>query len=211
MIEAAEGKSPRDSIYVLLTDTGTMFTRLIKRFTSAPYNHASLALDVELNDLYSFGRKHAAKPWAGGFVKEDIYEGTYSYFPGTQCALLRLRVTKEQRAQTIRVIRSFQREKELYRYNLVGLLGVVMKRGIEPKKAYFCSQFVSETLRSSGVSLWDQPSTLVTPDDFYSHSAFELVYEGFLYDYPLLDGTRLVFERSKTVTNTSFQLGGKVV
>ncbi|QWU18368.1 hypothetical protein KP014_15255 [Paenibacillus sophorae] len=184
------------SIYVLLTDTGTLFTTLIKSFTAAPYNHASLALDAELNDVFSFGRKYPKKPWAGGFVKEDVYEGTFRHYPDTRCVLLRLRISKQQRDAAVRIIRSFQKEKQAYRYNLIGLLGVLMNLDIETKNAYFCSQFVSEALRKSGLFLWDRPSTLVTPNDFLHHPAFDTVYEGFLYDYPLLNRDRLKYIRN---------------
>ncbi|BCG58904.1 hypothetical protein [Paenibacillus sp. URB8-2] len=184
------------SIYVLLTDTGTLFTTLIKSITAAPYNHASLALDAELNDVFSFGRKYPNRPWAGGFVKEDVYEGTFRHYPDTRCVLLRLRISKQQRDAAIRIIRSFQKEKQAYRYNLIGLLGLLMNLDIEMKNAYFCSQFVSEALRKSGLSLWDRPSTLVTPNDFLHHPAFDTVYEGPLYDYPLLKRERLKYIRN---------------
>ena len=59
-------------IYVMLTDTGTLFTNMIKMVTKAPMNHASIALDPELREVYSFGRKDPANPWAGGFIKEDV-------------------------------------------------------------------------------------------------------------------------------------------
>ncbi|MDT3425712.1 hypothetical protein J2Z22_001231 [Paenibacillus forsythiae] len=178
-------------IYVLLTDTGTLFTTLIKSFTAAPYNHASLALDAELNQVFSFGRKCPSKPWAGGFVKEDVYEGTFRHYPGTRCVLLRLGISKEQRDAAIRIVRSFQKDRHAYRYNLIGLLGVLLNLDMETKNAYFCSQFVSEALRKSGLSLWDRPSALVTPNDFLHHPAFDTVYEGLLYDYPLLNRDRL--------------------
>ena len=44
-------------VYILLTDTGTLFTKSIKTYTKAPYNHASISFDVGLEELYSFGRK----------------------------------------------------------------------------------------------------------------------------------------------------------
>ncbi|WP_025688623.1 C40 family peptidase [Paenibacillus zanthoxyli] len=196
MIYNTGDNDSESSIYVLLTDTGTWFTTLIKSFTAAPYNHASLALDAELNDVFSFGRKCPRKPWAGGFVEEDIYEGTFRQFPGTHCVLLRLRISKQQRDAAIRTVRSFQKEKHVYRYNLIGLLGVLMNLDIKTKNAYFCSQFVSEALRKSGLSLWDRPSTLVTPNDFLHHPAFDIVYEGLLYDYPLLNRDRLNYIRN---------------
>ena len=60
------------AIYILLTDTGTWFSRAIKLYTGAPYNHASIALDEELNELYSFGRKVYTNPFSAGFVQEHI-------------------------------------------------------------------------------------------------------------------------------------------
>ena len=180
-----------NSVYVLLTDTGTLFTTLIKRFTSAPYNHASLALDAELNQLYSFGRRRPANPWDAGFVEEDVHEGTYSRYPDTRCVLLRMRVSKRQRAEAIRILQLFQQNREAYRYNLLGLLGVMLGRDFKRKNAYFCSQFVADALAQSGMPLWDRSAALVTPDDFLRHPAFEKVYEGCLYDYPLLKDGRM--------------------
>jgi hypothetical protein len=204
-----EDNNPESSIYVLLTDTGTLFTTLIKRFTAAPYNHASLALDTELNELFSFGRKCPSNPWDAGFVEEDVYEGTFSHYPDTRCALLRMQISKQQRANAVQIVQLFQKEKQAYRYNLIGLLGVLMNLDIETKNSYFCSQFVAETLRNIGLSLWEQPSTLVTPNDFLHHPAFETVYEGFLYDYSLLDRERISYKRN--MTDSSIQLEGQPV
>ncbi|MBB6636148.1 hypothetical protein H7B67_18660 [Cohnella thailandensis] len=178
-------------LYVLLTHTGTLFTTLIKNVTSAPYNHASLAMDAELNQLFSFGRKKPTNPLSAGFVEEDVYEGTFSRYPNTRCALLRLRVSDEQRDEAWRTIRSFQQNRDSYRYNLIGLFGVMVNYDLRRKNAFFCSQFVAEALNRSGLSLWNRSSALVTPDDFLRHESFELVYEGNLYDYPLLDSNRV--------------------
>ncbi|MDP4096296.1 hypothetical protein OIN60_05870 [Paenibacillus sp. P96] len=186
------------SLYVLLTHTGTHFTNLIRQFTSAPYNHASLALDAGLNEVFSFGRKQAACPWVAGFVQEDIYEGTYCRYPDTECMLLRIRVARDVVEKVAERIEYFSLHQHRYRYNLMGLLGVVLQKSIEPENAYFCSQFVADIFRQSGLPLWERPSGLVTPYDFLLHPAFELVYEGPLYDYPLLDRKKLVQKRLTT-------------
>lgn len=44
-------------IWIVLTGTGTWFSRMIQYFTKAPLNHASIAFDSELCEVYSFGRK----------------------------------------------------------------------------------------------------------------------------------------------------------
>lgn len=47
----------RKNIYIVLTGTGTAFSGLIKWFTKAELNHASIAFDRGLQEVYSFGRK----------------------------------------------------------------------------------------------------------------------------------------------------------
>lgn len=180
-----------NSVYVLLTNTGTLFTRVIKSFTRAPYNHASLVMDETLEGIYSFGRKQATNPFNGGFIKEDVYNGTFRHFPETTCKLLRIAVTDQQKASLEKMICEFEKNKNIYRYNLIGLIGVLMNANLQPALSYFCSQFVAESLRSSGIQLWNRPSTLVTPNDFLVHEQAETIYEGYLYDYPLLERQRL--------------------
>ncbi|CAM4431348.1 hypothetical protein FHS16_001714 [Paenibacillus endophyticus] len=180
-----------NSIYVLLTNTGTLFTRVIKSFTRAPYNHASLVMDEKLEGVYSFGRKQATNPLNGGFVKEDVYNGTFRHFPETKCKLLRIAVTNQQKTSLEQIICEFEKNKDIYRYNLIGLIGVLIDTDLQPAHSYFCSQFVADSLRSSGIQLWNRPSTLVTPNDFLVHEQAETVFEGYLYDYPLIERHRL--------------------
>ncbi|GKU76336.1 hypothetical protein [Paenibacillus sp. L3-i20] len=180
-------------IYVLLSDTGTLFSKLIKGFTAAPYNHASLVLDADLNEIYSFGRRKAHNPLNAGFVREDVYEGTYRHFPNTRCALLRYEVTREERRAIQAAIGRFDCDKERYSYNLVGLIGILLNRDLKIENSYFCSQFVAEALREGGIELWDRSSALVTPNDFLQNDSFETIYEGWLFDYPRLDSSRLCY------------------
>ena len=63
-------------IYLLLTDTGTMFTRMIKLFTQEPLNHASLAFDDNLVEVYSFGRKKYEKPFYWRVCKRKYSYGS---------------------------------------------------------------------------------------------------------------------------------------
>lgn len=174
-------------VYILLTDTGTLFTRTIKYFTHAPYNHVSLVFDKNLDEIYSFGRKQPRNPLFAGFVKENVYTGTYRYFKNTRCLLLKINVTEHELANIRILIDFFEANKELFSYNLIGLLGVLFNYPIGRKHSYFCSQFVAEVLKRSGIQLWNFSSALVTPHHFANHPAFEIIYEGFLYDYPLLD------------------------
>ncbi|MBM7579385.1 hypothetical protein [Jeotgalibacillus terrae] len=170
-------------IYILLTDTGTAFTKTIKRYTKAPYNHSSLSLDKELIQLYSFGRKNPNNPFNGGFVQEDVLKGTYKKFPHTTCAVYEMTITTRQYEKIKRMIRLFQKKDRNTIYNLLGVLGVAFKEPFEPHGSYFCSQFVAEILHRAGMRLWDKLPALVEPDDFRRSDQTTLIYEGLLTDY----------------------------
>ncbi|KKI90777.1 hypothetical protein WQ54_18685 [Bacillus sp. SA1-12] len=173
-------------VYILLTDTGTLFTKSIKKYTRAPYNHASIAFDEKLNEMYSFGRKNPNNPINGGFVKEDIHTGTYSKYPETTCVIYKLKVTERDIIKMKRVLNVFIKNQKKFLYNLIGVIGVSLNEPVEFSNSYFCSQFVAEILYRSGIKLWDKLPALVTPDDFRNHINLELVYEGKLFDYKMI-------------------------
>lgn len=175
--------SQKRHIYILLTDTGTLFTKSIKKYTKAPYNHASISFDLELNELYSFGRKNPNNPINGGFVKEDIFTGTYSKYPDTTCVIYEFEVTERDIVKMKRVLNVFIKNHKKYLYNLLGVLGVSINEPVEFSNSFFCSQFVAEILKRSGISLWDKLPALVTPDDFRKNDRLQLLYEGKLFDY----------------------------
>ena len=62
-------------IFIVITQTGTMLSRILKRITGAEYNHASLSLSRDLTRMYSFGRRHPYNPFWGGFVIESPPRG----------------------------------------------------------------------------------------------------------------------------------------
>lgn len=42
------------TIYIVLSQTGTVLSRVLRLFTRAEYNHVSIALDENLDYMYSF-------------------------------------------------------------------------------------------------------------------------------------------------------------
>ena len=59
-------------LYIVLTYTGTVISKMIKGYTKDEFCHSSIALDLELNEMYSFGRKYTFTPIFAGFVHEHI-------------------------------------------------------------------------------------------------------------------------------------------
>lgn len=166
--------------YILLTDTGTLFTRLIKLYTKKPYNHASIAFDPDLSEVYSFGRKSAGNPFAGGFIKEDM---TSDFFYQAGCVIYSFTATDDQWQTMNRYLKNIEAQKEDYRYNCLGLIGFIVNRPINRKKAFFCSQFVASILKECNIVDFGKPLSLIAPDDLQNLSDLQLVYQGELRDY----------------------------
>jgi hypothetical protein len=171
------------NVFILLTHTGSVLTNIIKKYTKAPYNHTSIAFDIELRELYSFGRLHPNNPFIAGFVKEDIRSGTFAKFEETIFSLYSFEVSEETYQKMIEVIKEFEREKEKFKYNLLGLIGVMANRPIKRRNAYFCSQFVATVFERCGIEFFDKPASLVRPDDFIKSGKLKFLYHGKLKNY----------------------------
>lgn len=167
-------------IYVLLTDTGTVLTRIIKSFTKDPLNHASIAFDPDLHEVYSFGRKNPNNPFFGGFVRENV---RCSFFEESMCAIYRCTVSHAVYSNLRQQVQHFEQNQDMYKYNLVGMLGVLFNIEWERKYSYFCSQFVATMFQRSGMDLVDKSPLLVTPGDLQNTPKLELVYQGELHAY----------------------------
>lgn len=61
-------------IYFVLTDAGTALGKIIKFKTRKSYTHVSIALDQNLEKMYSFSRIYPYICFIGGFVHERLRE-----------------------------------------------------------------------------------------------------------------------------------------
>ena len=57
-------------IYILLTNTRSLFSTAIGLYTKQAFNHVSIAIHDDFEQIYSFGRKNPSNPVIGGFVNE---------------------------------------------------------------------------------------------------------------------------------------------
>lgn len=167
-------------VYIVLTDTGTLFTRLIKLFTKQPLNHASMSFSKELDVVYSFGRKRPNNPFIGGFVKEDM-KG--KLFKDATCAVYSCSVSTTEYQKMQRFIQGIEQKQYHYKYNFKGLFGVLLKKEMKTNKAFFCSEFVATVLNTGGIAINKKPARFVKPNDFMESGNFKLIYKGNLSAY----------------------------
>lgn len=168
------------TIYIVLTDTGTLLSKAIGLYTKKHLNHTSIAFDKQLNEMYSFGRKQPHNPFVGGFVRENAREGI---FQDANCAIFTCQVSESEYAKMRNKIRLIERDKELYKYNFIGLFGVAVNKGIQREHAFFCSQFVAMVVNEGGLQMFNIAPSLVQPHHFSQLPSLEPVFEGDLQTY----------------------------
>lgn len=171
------------SVYIVISKTSTLPSNVIKMWTKEPYAHTSLALDIELREMYSFARKKLHNPFDCGFISEDITTGVFGRDVDTVCRVCRLPVTTMQYKKLIKNLDKFKANKAAYKYNYLGIFGIMFNKAVERKYNYFCSQFVFYILQKSGVKMFNKKPGLVRPEDFRTWNELEVIYEGKLNKY----------------------------
>lgn len=170
-------------IYVLLSRTHTVPARLIRLFTREPYSHTSLALDIELKEMYSFARKHIYNPFNCGFIDEDIETGIFGGDKNIRCSVYAVPVTDEQFRMIKQELNVFIQNRAQYNYNYTGLFTILFGRNVEDGKRYFCSQFVAHVFNKSGIQLFSKKEGLIRPYDFHVQLKDKRIYKGRLSEY----------------------------
>lgn len=168
-------------IYIVLTYTGTILSKIVKMYTRKEFSHVSIALDEDLKQMYSFGRLNAYNPFIGGFVQEGIDRGTFKRFKKTKTRIYSLQVENEQFDRVVGVINNIKNNKYDYKFNILGLIGVVIHFKLKREKCFYCAEFVKYVLEQSEI-VYDLPE-LVKPEDFKDIDNLDVVYTGSLREY----------------------------
>lgn len=172
-----------DKIYIVISQTGTILSRILKHLTGKEYNHISIGLSRELNVMYSFGRLNAYNPFWGGFVIESPHSGTFKRFFNTKVIVLSLNIGIKKYGEILKMITDMEQNRKKYRYNYLGLLFAKFNIPIKFENRYYCSEFVKELLVINDVSGAECIEKIPHPMSFLNFPAADVIYKGKLHDY----------------------------
>lgn len=170
-------------IYIVISQTGTILSRILKLITKAEYNHASISLSPDLNTMYSFGRVNPYNPFIGGFVRESPYYGTFKRFYNTKVIVLSAQISDEHYRALHRKLNMMFLNKEQYHYNYLGLFLAGIHIRYRHTDRYYCSEFVKEMLISYGVSDAEKLNPIIKPIHFLELPNVTEIYCGKLTNY----------------------------
>ncbi len=171
------------NIYIVVSQTGTVLSRVLRFFTRAEYCHASISLDERLGEMYSFGRKNPYNPFYGGYVKESPDFGTFRRFKNTRAAILRFPVEEEKYEEIKRRLEEMYSNKSVYGYNYIGLCVAPFKKNHKTPCRFYCSEFVHYIFSEYSIYDVELLPEIVAPIDFYNTFAEREVFRGKISEF----------------------------
>lgn len=182
IIDAHPEGGQTKKVYIVLSQTGTILSRILKLVTRAPYNHSSIALTEDLQTMYSFGRTHPYNPFHGGFVRESPAYGTFKRFKNTKIMVLETEVSADRYSEIGHLVQQMFAEKARYHYNYRGLFLAALRIHAKKTDCYYCSEFVKAMVLRMGLPGAEEIPDIVKPMHFLT-VPHKMVYVGKLRDY----------------------------
>ena len=169
------------NIYIILSYTGTIMSKIVKLYTRYEYSHVSISMDKNISNMYSFGRKSIYNMFNGGFVIENKYSKFYKKFKNTKCIIMELTVTKEQYNNLKEILDYYKENIEIYKYDIVGVFLKPFNINFNRKNYYYCTKFIKEILENSNIYKFD--SDFIKPINFMDIPNKKIIYQGKLVSY----------------------------
>lgn len=168
-------------VYIVISKTATRFGYVLRRVGHVRYNHAAIALDEELRELYSFARKQYHTALIGGLVQETVERYTLRKSTDIQVTVFRIPVNLMQYLQIQNEIERIKQDRE-YKYNLFSVLTFPVTKGFAVYKAYTCIEFVMNMMKEAGYKL-SKPAYQYTPDELLDIFRQDIFFQGNLLEY----------------------------
>ena len=155
ILEATEEDEKTKTVYVLLTRSTTITSRLVQLFSFSRYSHSSIALTRD-GDFYSFN------PGIGFTTERPIAQKKRK---DSKCVLNAIQVTDEAYAEIESRINWFIDNPDEYKFNYAGMVFTILRIPVGMENRYFCSQFISELLKKSGALPGKKHASRYLPSD----------------------------------------------
>ena len=171
-------------VYVIVSRTPTSTGKIIRRVLKEKYNHASISLNENLSEMYSFSRLSVSNPLVGGIVRESSFTLTIGLFEDVPIMVYRIPVTVINYELISKFIYDIYNDSEVYYYNFLQAIGLIYNKKHAVYKTYICTEFVMDALSKGEVVFTSIESYKVTPTDICELMDQFIFYSGNLKDYP---------------------------
>jgi hypothetical protein len=176
------------SVYVILSSTPTIMGKIVRIFTKSSFNHSSISLTENWNEMYSFARYRVSNPLVGGFVKEFPERLSLGKDERVHIKVYKIPVCEKKYDEIKLFIYNIRDDEEKNIYNSLEALGVFFRWKFHAEKAYTCSNFVVKSLVIGDVILLENISKNIIPDEIQKLLDKYLYFNGSLNNYKPVKG-----------------------
>lgn len=168
-------------IYIMLTRSETILSKIVHLVTADSYTHASIAFEDDKYTFYSSSRKNGRTLFPAGPCCEHLFRGYFDRHPHIPCKIYELNVENDTYDMAKQMARGLTMNQD-YRFNIIGLILCRLNIRLSRSNHYFCSQFVGDVLhRSQALDLPKHP-TLMRPADYMRLPVLSCRYTGTIKD-----------------------------
>ena len=165
-------------VYILLSRTPSVPSKLIRLFSRKKYTHSSIAIEPATDKFCSYGRRRLNNVFIGGLVREDTRGGLFKRFPDSPCELFVLEVSDESYEKIKGLIEFHFENYDKCKYKFSALLFMPLRAKKKLGLKLVCSQFVAKLLYESGACELPRHPALMQPVDFISVANVRSIYAG---------------------------------
>lgn len=164
-------------IYLLMTSLPDVLSKAAQKVMNYRYNHVSLGFEEDMNTYYTFTYK--------GFTVENIFRrATKPDREPFPCELYEIEVPSQIYHDMQQRVRCFVENPSHYRYTKLGAaLRVFLNIPTRQDRAYYCSQFVAEILKSSGAARLEKWAPYYLPHHLRALQETKFKFQGNLKEY----------------------------
>lgn len=156
-------------------------SKIVRLYTRYQYSHTSIALDKEITNMYSFGRKKVYNPLDGGFIVENKNSKFYKRFKNTKCLVLEISITIEKYKKLELLLDKYLENMDEYKYDIIGVFLRAFNIKLKRNNYYYCTKFIKELLEDSDIYNFD--SDFIKPKDFMNIPNVKVIYRGKFLNY----------------------------
>ena len=165
-------------VYVMLSKSTTLVSRLIYLVTRRAYTHSSMSIDPTMMDIYSFCRIYPRFALPAGFSNESLHKGFYRIHTDIPCRVYRMKITDLQWEMLESVFKRMYASRKKFRYDVTGGIFYFIKKKHRRYNYRYCSWFLSEVLGELEIMKIHKDYSLFEPVDFDDVEGLEVIYEG---------------------------------
>lgn len=153
-----------EPIYLVLSFTGSPFSKIVTKFTKTKYGHAGMSLDSSLQKIYTYAIDNSRN--INGIKIENLDD--YKIYTGNATIkVLVIFVTPETKKHIVQILNFLEENSNKTRYNIKNIFKIVAHKSDDKLTlSMVCSQFVDTVLKLCKIDLTGKSSNLVIPSDF---------------------------------------------